>query len=281
MGLAALVSSPTMLPGAPPFPESAAITKVRTTAAKLAASDLPILVTGAVGTGRRTLASALAKARSKAVKPLAEASAFEGVPDDLHDRTSPTVLLLHHLHVLDDRGQTQLAGLVRDRRVVLVATGIATDRPLVADLAALLDATHLKLPLLRDREGDALQWGEFFASRAAAELGVEAPKLSPDTRNAVSTNAWPGNLAELESVIRRAVLLGQGPVLTGVDLGFTEEKLKVQALEAAVEEFRMSYVLKVLAHFGGNRTQTAKALGVDPRTVFRYLERAKDDAKST
>jgi DNA-binding NtrC family response regulator len=236
-------------------------------------------VIGAVGTGRRTLAGAIASLRSQGGRPVAEASAFEGVPDDLHDRTSPTVLLLHHLQALDDRGQTELAGLVRDRRIVLVATGKNRERPLVADLAALVDATTVTLPLLSEREGDALQWADFFAGRvrAALVLGVGAPILSPDAKTAISTHAWPGNLSELESVVRRAVLLGHGEVVTGADLGFSQEKLKVQGLEAAVEEFRMTYVLKVLAHFGRNRTQTAKALGVDPRTVFRYLERVKED----
>jgi DNA-binding NtrC family response regulator len=73
---------------------------------------------------------------------------------------------------------------------------------------------------------------------------------------------WPGNLAELESVIRRATLLAEGEKIEPADLGFTE-KLVVQPLNDVVEQFRMAYVKKVLAHFGGNRSQAARALGVD------------------
>jgi DNA-binding NtrC family response regulator len=44
-------------------------------------------------------------------------------------------------------------------------------------------------------------------------------------------------------------------------------------LERAKEEFQRAYVLKALERNNGNRTQTARDLGVDPRTIFRYLER--------
>jgi DNA-binding NtrC family response regulator len=59
------------------------------------------------------------------------------------------------------------------------------------------------------------------------------------------------------------------------DVGF-EDKLVVQQLNDAVEEFRMSYVTRVLTHFEGNRTQAARALGIDPRTIFRYLAKTKE-----
>ena len=64
--------------------------------------------------------------------------------------------------------------------------------------------------------------------------------------------------------------------ITGEDLGFANA-LVVKALTDAVDEFRMAYVEKVLAHFEGNRSQAARALGIDPRTIFRYLAKAKAD----
>jgi DNA-binding NtrC family response regulator len=267
-----------MLPGAPPFPEAANVTKARTIASRLAASDLPLLVTGEVGTGRRTLAAAVAKKRTRAELAVVVASAFDGVPTALRDRRAgPSVLVLHHVHALDGRSQSEVAGLVRDRRVLLVATGKAGDNGLAPNLAALLDATQVVLPALREREADAIQWAEVFTSRAAAELGCAAPRLSADARRAIASHAWPGNLSELESVLRRAVLLGHAEQIEPAELGFAE-KLVVQPLNDAVEAFRMSYVTKVLAHFDGNRTQAARALGIDPRTMFRYLAKAKDDA---
>ena len=49
-------------------------------------------------------------------------------------------------------------------------------------------------------------------------------------------------------------------------------------LEKAKEDFQRRYVLEVLERNNGNRTQTARDLGVDPRTIFRYLEREQHPA---
>ena len=51
------------------------------------------------------------------------------------------------------------------------------------------------------------------------------------------------------------------------------KKTAILPLEKAKEEFQRKYVLEVLERNNGNRTQTARDLGVDPRTIFRYLER--------
>ena len=101
--------------------------------------------------------------------------------------------------------------------------------------------------------------------------------MSDEARRAVASHSWPGNLSELESVMRRAVVLADSDIIEPSDLGFAE-KLVVEPLNDAVERFRMAYVSKVLAHFNGNRTQAARALGVDARTIFRYLAKTKDEA---
>ncbi len=51
-------------------------------------------------------------------------------------------------------------------------------------------------------------------------------------------------------------------------------------LEKAKEDFQRRYVLEVLERNNGNRTQTARDLGVDPRTIFRYLEKEQNPMPS-
>jgi DNA-binding NtrC family response regulator len=51
-------------------------------------------------------------------------------------------------------------------------------------------------------------------------------------------------------------------------------------LEKAKEDFQRQYVLEVLERNNGNRTQTARDLGVDPRTIFRYLEKEQNPMPS-
>ena len=60
-----------------------------------------------------------------------------------------------------------------------------------------------------------------------------------------------------------------------LDLG-GDQKRTVIPLTQAREEFTRTYILEVLERNGGNRTRTARDLGVDPRTIFRYLEREPD-----
>lgn len=266
-----------MQAGSPPFIEAEVVTKARSVAARLALSELPILITGQVGTGRRTLAAALAESRAARGRVVVTASAFDGLPQDVRDNADRWVLVLNHVDVLDARKQAELASLVRDSKLLLVATG-KEDMALSPDLSALVDATTVCLPPLRDRGDDAAHWAELFAKRVAAELGVTSPQIAPKARLAIAAHGWPGNLSELESVVRRAVLLRSGDVLEPTDLGF-DAGFVVQPLTDAVDQFRMAYVGKVLEHFGGNRTQAARALGIDARTMFRYVAKARGDAK--
>lgn len=247
------------------------MTRLRTIAAKLGSSDLPIVITGEVGTGRRTMAQDIARSRVSAGATLLSGSGFDGLPANLG--RNDAVLVLHHLHLLDARSQRDLAARVSARGVKLVATAPA-NVAVVDELAALLAATTVTLPPLRERENSVRRWAELFVTLAAADLGRARPRLSEEAGAAILAHAWPGNLAEMSATIHKAVLLGEGDVIEAHDLGF-EGGFVVKALKDAEAEFRMSYVKRVLDHFGGNRTQAARALGVDARTVFRYLERAK------
>ena len=60
-----------------------------------------------------------------------------------------------------------------------------------------------------------------------------------------------------------------------LDLGAGQQRAVVPLTQAR-EDFTRSYILEVLVRNRGNRTRTARDLGVDPRTVFRYLEREPD-----
>ena len=57
---------------------------------------------------------------------------------------------------------------------------------------------------------------------------------------------------------------------------FPETLTSIMTLAQAREEFQRRYILEVLERNNGNRTKTARDLGVDPRTIFRYLEKEPD-----
>ena len=141
------------------------------------------------------------------------------------------------------------------------------------DLFYRVNVVNLPLPPLRERGEDCLIIAKALLSKYADEMNSSIHGFSPSALAALRKHDWPGNVRELENRIKRALVLAEGNLLEPVDVGLGEAAAsQILPLERAKEEFQRRYVLEVLERNNGNRTQTARDLGVDPRTVFRYLE---------
>jgi DNA-binding NtrC family response regulator len=135
---------------------------------------------------------------------------------------------------------------------------------------------------LRERGEDAPMLAKFFLARATRELSAKVKGFSRQALNAIRHFRWPGNIRQLENRIKKAVVLAEGPLITAEDLELRPEHLDpILPLAQALENFRNGYINDVLERNGGNRTKTAKDLGVDPRTVFRHLEREAGERDET
>ncbi len=98
---------------------------------------------------------------------------------------------------------------------------------------------------------------------------------------AIKRYTWPGNIRQLENRIKKALVLCDKTLLGPEDLDLGPEAMDpILPLEKAKEDFQRRYVLEVLERNNGNRTQTARDLGVDPRTIFRYLEKEQNPMPS-
>jgi transcriptional regulator with GAF, ATPase, and Fis domain len=142
------------------------------------------------------------------------------------------------------------------------------------DLYYRLNVVNLFNPPLRERGDDVLIIAKALLSKFADELGSSVQGFTPQALSAIKKNLWPGNIRQLENRIKKALVLCEKTLLSpeDLDLGANAEN-PILPLEKAKEEFQRKYVLEVLERNNGNRTQTARDLGVDPRTIFRYLER--------
>jgi transcriptional regulator with GAF, ATPase, and Fis domain len=142
------------------------------------------------------------------------------------------------------------------------------------DLYYRLNVVNLFLPPLRERGDDVIIIAKALLSKHAEELRSQAQGFTPQALVAIKKSPWPGNIRQLENRIKKALVLCERSLLDveDLDLGL-DETVTIVPLEKAKEEFQRRYVLEILERNNGNRTQTARDLGVDPRTIFRYLER--------
>jgi transcriptional regulator with GAF, ATPase, and Fis domain len=142
------------------------------------------------------------------------------------------------------------------------------------DLYYRLNVVQLHLPALRERGEDIVTLARYMLSRYAPEYGSKVKGYSPAAIASLKRHNWPGNIRELENRIKKAVVLSDKALLGSEDLGLLPTDLPpILPLNEAKEKFQREYINEILALNDGNRTKTAKELGVDPRTVFRHLEK--------
>ncbi len=196
----------------------------------------------------------------------------------------PLNLQVKLLRALQEK-QVQRVGAPRSEPVDLRVVA-ATNKNLADEVAAgtfredlyyRLNVILIALPPLRERGDDIVLLASFLLKRFATELGSTVQGFTAEARQALCKHAWPGNIRELENRLKRAVIFADGPLVTPADLEISDDGVPlVQPLATVRETFQMAYVLRVLDLNGGNRTKTAHDLDVDPRTIFRYLERERE-----
>jgi transcriptional regulator with GAF, ATPase, and Fis domain len=162
---------------------------------------------------------------------------------------------------------------------ILAATHRDLEREIAAgrfreDLFYRLNVVNLHLPPLRDRGEDVTVVARYLLSRYAREFDAKVKGFSPNAAVAIRKYHWPGNIRELENRLKKAVVLCDSSVIGPDDLGLTGDTLpQILTLADAKDKFQRDYINEVLALNNGNRTKTARDLGVDPRTIFRHLEK--------
>jgi transcriptional regulator with GAF, ATPase, and Fis domain len=150
------------------------------------------------------------------------------------------------------------------------------------DLYYRLNVVNLHLPPLRERGDDVVVLAKYLLAKYTVEFGSKVKGFTPNALIAMKKYDWPGNVRQLENRIKKAIVLCDKTLVGPEDLDlFPEALAPIQTLAQAREDFQRRYILEVLERNNGNRTKTARDLGVDPRTIFRYLEREPDAPEPT
>jgi two-component system response regulator HydG len=150
------------------------------------------------------------------------------------------------------------------------------------DLYFRINVIHVEVPPLRSRGSDVLLLAQRFVERFAARSGKRVKGLSPEVGERLLAYSWPGNVRELENAIERAVAVTRFENIAVEDLPERIRSYRSSHVIVAsddpdellsMEEVERRYIVRVLEATGGNKTQAAKILGLDRKTLYNKLER--------
>ncbi len=155
------------------------------------------------------------------------------------------------------------------------------------DLFFRLNVVTLTLPKLKNRLGDIRLLAEHFVRNYAQKNKKPVAGIAPEAIALLESHDWPGNVRELENVIERAIITAREPVIQARD--FVLERIAPKAeIEAApmgilpeakmqwipgttLQDIERDIILNALVYHQGNRTHTARALGISIRTLRNKL----------
>ncbi len=144
------------------------------------------------------------------------------------------------------------------------------------DLFYRLAEIVVKIPPLRDRQGDAALLAHAFVQRFAAEQRRGSMSLRPDAIAAIEAHPWPGNVRELENCIKRAVIMADGNQISSDDIGLAppgDDDLSTLNLRQVRDDAERAAVIKVLGRVNGNIVKAADILGVSRPTLYDLMHR--------
>jgi two-component system response regulator HydG len=190
------------------------------------------------------------------------------------------------LHVLES-GRVRAVGASKERPVdvrVLAATHRDLRERVQAgafreDLMYRLDVVTIEIPALRHRRDDLPILVERFLAEAKAKHEKSVvERFAPDAMATLLDYPWPGNVRELAHVVERVVLLGRAPQVSRDDLPPNVVNAPPPGLPEAfaggvipIREVQRRYASWALERFGGQKGRTADALGVDGKTLAKWL----------
>ena len=149
------------------------------------------------------------------------------------------------------------------------------------DLYYRISEISIDIPPLKEREGDPLILAKAFLDRFNREFNKAIRGFDKDAISAIESYDWPGNVREIESKLKRAVIMTEGSQITLGDLQLTqppEEALPLN-LKLVREDAERKAIQRALSHTDNNVSETAKALGITRPTLYSLFEKYRLNSK--
>jgi len=143
------------------------------------------------------------------------------------------------------------------------------------DLYFRLAVVVIAMPALRDRHGDIALLAKGLFRRFAEEQKSRLKGFSPAAQRVMEAYHWPGNVREMENLIRRAVIMADGTTISAADLGLatTESGYPGSTLKEAREHLEREMITRALERHHGTIARAAADLGVSRPTLYELMEK--------
>jgi two-component system response regulator HydG len=279
---------------------------------QVSATDATVLISGEAGTGKEAVAREIHARSRRAAAPfvavncavipeaMLEAELFGGARQGFFQQANGGTLFLDEVGEMAVVLQPKLLRALQEKKVrpvgaesevpIDVRLVTATNRDLEEmveaklfreDLYYRINVIHIPLPPLRARGGDILLLAQAQLKHHAAVFEKKVTGISAAASERMMTYEWPGNVRELGNCIERAAALARFDEIQVEDLPekirSSRHKLTLSGTDMpellTLEEIERRHVLRVLEACDGNRTDAAKMLGLDRKTLYRKLLR--------
>ena len=186
------------------------------------------------------------------------------------------------LRALENRGVRRVGGTQYrpvDLRVIAATNrdlpSRVAERSFREDLFFRLAAAVVPIPALRQRLEDL----PMLVQSLLSDLGAPGAAVSEETYRALARHPWPGNVRELKNALASALAFAEGKPIRPEHLRLMvrpSERPPLEQLPLAgqpLEELQRLAIQQTLAQFGGNKAQTAQALGISVSTLYEKLKK--------
>jgi len=141
------------------------------------------------------------------------------------------------------------------------------------DLYYRLNVMNIRIPPLRERPGDIPMLVKHFIGKYCTSMSRDMISIESAAMKHLESFEYPGNVRELENMIERAIVVGNGKVITLKDLPMGREVIS-SSIES-LDDLEKKHISKILEKYKWNISRAAKALSVDRATLYNKIKKYK------
>ena len=142
------------------------------------------------------------------------------------------------------------------------------------DLYHRINEFTIYMPKLSERDSDLFLFADLFIRHANEELNRNVEGFDSGAAEMLASHSWPGNLRELNNVVKRAVLLTRGSQITTAELTLAMGQIRTDnVLQLHDEDTERQRIITALQQTNGNKAKAARLLGVDRKTIYNKIEK--------